>query len=379
LGKPVPERPEQLRGTSGGRWPIALVAVVVLLLVVSACAGSESDTNASGTVTTEAAFATTTVPPPGLPAVPRITMFGDSTALMTSWGLLAELDRTRRAEFVEGFTGLGCSVLRTTERRIADDVELTDPTCNGWADVWKGEIETSRPDVVVVQTGSWDVADRRLAGDDQWRSPGDPVFDAFALSEMLAAVDLLSSTGAAVVWLTSPVPGAVAYKSARVQAFDPAPRHQRFDELVRQLPGLRPGKVVDVDLAGWMADQTLEEDARLRPDGIHFSHDASTEVCRRYLCDAVLRAAAQLKPGPPPGSTPPTTAAITAVAGPAAPDGRDQAAAQLLGRPLYDAGLAASIAGWRVRVDADGTFDASPNADDELVLWWWTGVVNDVR
>ena len=127
---------------------------------------------------------------------------------------------------------------------------------------------------------------------DEWRGPGDPLFDAFALSEMLAAVDLLSSTGAAVVWLTSPAPGAVAYKSRAVQAFDPAPRHQRFDELVRQLPGLRPGKVVAVDLAAWMADQSLEEDLRLRPDGIHFSHDASTEVCQRYLCDAVLRAAA---------------------------------------------------------------------------------------
>lgn len=373
----MPGRPEQLRGTSGGRWLVAVVAIG--LLGATACAGSETDTNASATVTTDAPVETTARPQPGLPAVPRITMFGDSTALMTSWGLLAELDRTRRAEFVEGFTGLGCSVLRTTQRRIADDVEPTDPTCNSWADVWKGELDTNQPDIVVVQTGSWDVADRKLAGEDEWRSPGDPKFDAFALAEMLAAVDLLSSTGAAVVWLTSPVPGAAAYESARVQAFDPGPRHQRFDQLVRQLPGLRPGKVVDVDLAAWMDGLTPDEDAGVRPDGIHFTHDTSVEVCRRYLCDAVLQAAAELRPGPPPTGTPPTTAPIAPVPGPAAPDGRVQARAQLLGRPLYEAGVAASTAGWRVRVDADFSFDATPNADDELVLWWWTGIVNDAR
>ena len=77
-----------------------------------------------------------------MPAVPRISMFGDSTALMTSWGLLAELERTHRAEFVEGFTGLGCSVVRTAERRIAGEVAAEDPTCDNWANVWKSEIDS---------------------------------------------------------------------------------------------------------------------------------------------------------------------------------------------------------------------------------------------
>jgi hypothetical protein len=378
LGKPVPQWVEQRHGTSAGRW-LGALAVVVGLFVASACGGAETNADARGTPTTEPVPATTSTPQPGLPTMPRVTMFGDSTALMTSWGLLAELDRTQQAEFVEGFTGLGCSVLRTAERRIADDVVATDPTCNNWGEVWKGELQASQPDIAVVQTGSWDIADRKLPGEDQWRSPGDPVFDAFALTEMLAAVDLLASDGAAVVWLTSPLPGAAAYESARVQAFDPAPRHERFDQLVHQLPGLRPGKVHVVDLATWMAGQTPEEDARLRPDGIHFTHDASVEVCQRYLCEAILRAATELKPGLPPSATPPTTTAIAKVPGPSDPDGRAQAAALLLGRPLYDAGLAASLAGWRVRVDADAAFDSTPNADDELVVWWWTGVVNDVR
>jgi lysophospholipase L1-like esterase len=311
-------------------------------------------------------------------------VFGDSTALQTSWGLLVELTRTQRGEFVPGFTGLGCSVVRTAQRRIASDVESSDATCNGWADVWKVEVDRSRPDVVVVQTGSWDVADRIVPGlvgadADRWRSPGDPSWDAFALSEMVAAVDVLSSTGAVVVWLTSPAPGPIAYRTPRVAAFDPAPRHRRFNELVRQLPGLRSGQVAVVDLAAWVASRSPDEDARLRPDGVHFSHDASVEVCSRFLCNEVLQEARQLRPGPPSSAVPPTTAPLLRVPTPTEPDARRAAQTTLVGQTLPAAGLAAAQAGWRVRVDADETFDTVPAADDELVMWWWTGTVNEIR
>ncbi len=120
---------------------------------------------------------------------------------------------------------------------------------------------------------------------------------------MLAAVDLLSSNGAAVVWLTSPVPGAAAYESPKVQAFDPAPRHRRFDQLVQQLPDLRPGRWPSSIWRRGLPRSRREQDAVLRPDGVHFSHDASVEVCQRYLCDAILQAARQLQPGPPPDRT----------------------------------------------------------------------------
>ena len=141
------------------------LVAVALLVVVAACTGSAATPSADPSATSpDMGVATTSIPDPGLPTVPRISVFGDSTALMTSWGLLTELERTHRAEFVVGFTGLGCSVLRTDERRIADDVAVDDPTCNDWANVWKSHIDTDQPDIAVVQTGSWDVADRKLPG-----------------------------------------------------------------------------------------------------------------------------------------------------------------------------------------------------------------------
>jgi hypothetical protein len=345
--------------------------VVLALCFASACAGAASDGSGN-------ASSATTLPSRGIPAVPVVSMFGDSTALRTSWGLRTEGVRTGRLAFAEGFTGLGCGVLRTSERRIADEVTQVEATCNDWANIWRSTIDARDPDVVVVQSGSWDIADRRLAGEDVWRAPGDATFDAFAMSEMLAAVDLLSSRGASVVWLTSPAPGAAAYADPRVRAFDPAPRHDALNRLIRQLPELRPGAVTVVDLAAWVADIDANEDARLRPDGIHFAYDASGEVCDRYLCDALLTAVRELRSDLAPSATS-IADPFQAVPGPTAPDSRARAAAALRGRSLHEAGLAAANAGWRVSVDSDLEFDQEPIAPDVLVLWAWAGPVSEVR
>ena len=49
----------------------------------------------------------------------------------------------------------------------------------------------------LVLYGPWDVLDRKLPGDDRWRSFGDPVYDAFMRHEMLALVDVLLEPGRA--------------------------------------------------------------------------------------------------------------------------------------------------------------------------------------
>jgi len=128
---------------------------------------------------------------------------------------------------------------------------------------------------------------------------------------MTHAVDVLSSDGGIVVWLTSPPPGAASGK--KDPTWDPAKRMARFNELVNQLPAARPGKVTVVDLAGWIDTLPPEEDARMRPDGVHFStppkgQDTSTEAADEFLGAAVLDAwkkqwvsnkEAELSAGPP--------------------------------------------------------------------------------
>jgi peptidoglycan/LPS O-acetylase OafA/YrhL len=224
----------------------------------------------------------------------RMAVFGDSTALATGLGLGDELTATGAALPVGGAAELGCGIGRRGERRTGDSVLVLPDRCNQWESTWPETVRTSGADLAVVQIGPWDAKDRRLDGDTEWRSLGDPTYDAFVLAEMTKAVDVLSSAGARVVWLTTPP------VADRVRATDqpewrdppPAERIDRFNALVRRLPELRPGKVAVVDLAGWLAASGRDE--QLRPDGVHLADDKAREVAREWLARAVLDADASL-------------------------------------------------------------------------------------
>jgi peptidoglycan/LPS O-acetylase OafA/YrhL len=298
--------------------PFAAVGIAVAAIVVSATApppkfnfGSTQDQLAALAAEAEALPSTTIDPAQLVPPAPRVAPFGDSTALQTGWGVASYLRESNKGAIVDGFTGLGCSVIRTDQRRTPGiGVESSDETCNDWEHVWKDKIDATHPDVAMVQVGQWEIVDRKLPGDDVWRSPGDPVYDDYLFSEMTQAIDVLSSDGGIVVWLTSPTPGPNSKQNT--PGWDPAQRMRVFNDLVNKLPGARPGKVVVVDLAGWVARLSPEEDARIRPDGVHFSNedgnDTTTEVARTYLVDAIIGAwskqwranrESELQAGPP--------------------------------------------------------------------------------
>ncbi len=278
------------------------IGVVAILLTATAPKPQFDFRNTQDQLTALAADAAslppTTIDPSALipPAQPRLAAFGDSTALQTSWGLANFLRDTNQGVYVNGFAGLGCSVIRTDQRRTPGiGVENSAKQCNDWEHVWKQQVDENQPNIALVQVGPWEIVDRKLPGDDQWRGPGDPKYDDYEFSEMTKAVDVLSSNGAIVVWLTSPPPGAASNQKP-TNSYDPAQRMARFDELVKKLPEARPGKVTVVDLADWVNQQSPEEDARLRPDGVHFhtpqngGADTSTEVAEKYLGGAVLDA-----------------------------------------------------------------------------------------
>lgn len=275
------------------------IAIVAVLLTVTA---PSPDFDFDGTrdqltalAAEAAALPPTTIDPAALvpPAQPRLAAFGDSTALQTSWGLANYIRDSDQGVYVDGFSGLGCSVIRTDQRRTPGvGVEDSDANCNDWENVWKQRLDAGRPDIALVQVGPWEIVDRKLPGDDEWRGPGDPEFDDFLFSEMTHAVDVLSSDGGIVVWLTAPRPGGASTK--KDPSWDPAERMDRFNELVNELPKARPGKVTVVDLAGWVNTLTPAEDARMRPDGVHFNTppkpDTSTEAANEFLGAAVLDA-----------------------------------------------------------------------------------------
>jgi peptidoglycan/LPS O-acetylase OafA/YrhL len=227
------------------------------------------------------------LPPPqtvvGTPPRPRIAFFGDSTAIMTAIGVYRWSQAADEVDMVQGGAWFGCSIGRGGEWRSGSEYGFIPDKCNQWGTTWADRIAANQPNIAVVQIGPWDVPDRRLPGDSEWRALGDPVYDDFLLQEMTAAVDVLSAQGAVVVWLRVPPVGAGQLgdgQAVRGVAADPA-RNTRLNELIDQLPSVRPGKVATVDLAGWLAD--TGEDVRLRPDGVHFGADQATEVAERWL------------------------------------------------------------------------------------------------
>ncbi len=287
-------------------WKLATPAIAVLV-VASFLVKADTPppvidlTSANETMNTPAAPPppTTWAPEVGPPSA-RVAYFGDSTGLMTGYGFTDWLALTDRGLAVPGGATLGCSLMGGDAMRLGDRTIEGPPGCPEWPTTWARAVADGAPSTVVVQTGAWDVQDRRLGDDPTWRGPGDPVYDAALQQRMLEAIDILSANGAMVVWLQGPIPTEGREGRLPDPAYDAvAPRMARINELIGELPSLRPGRVMVVDLAGWF--EATGEQQRLRPDGMHFSRETAAEVAQRFLGPAILGPDWWNRPLPPPG------------------------------------------------------------------------------
>ena len=307
------------RGWSLPRVPMAAVAgaAVVVVTVVGVVVPKAPDGGIDPEV--QALYEDTKfMDPARVPADAQIGMaFGDSTMLQTGLGLSAWGNETEALVLpYANLTGsLGCSVSRGGERRSRGEVGAVPPGCDSWVDTIPAEARRLRDayghlDFAVIQTGPWEVTDRRLPGDDEWRAPGDPVYDDFLAREFAAVTDAFMEQGLVVVWVLAPhidigrneePPPEDPYPES-----DPA-RMDRLNEIVRQVAAERDGAVT-VDLPGYLADQSGGEmDGQLRADGVHFTLQTAYEVARAWLGQALLDAiAAEPNPLAPPRQPPST-------------------------------------------------------------------------
>ena len=203
-----------------------------------------------------------TAPPPVVP-VRRIMLVGDSVAQTLGRGL-------ERWGPPHGITVLNaakkwCAITRGG-RLGGQFGHRSVPACEAWASQWPSLLDRFRPDVVVVLTTMWDLTSRQR---DEWgpefRTEGDPEYDAWVRSEWTAAADLLRSRGARVVWLATPC----AAEAGLTRQFEFANR--------RYLPDVvRRAGATALDLAGRVCPGGSFTDhpggvADARPDGLHFS------------------------------------------------------------------------------------------------------------
>jgi len=223
----------------------------------------------------------------------RVAFYGDSTALVTGLGLATWSSLHGNPIItVNGSVGLGCGITRGGLVRFEDTVRPARADCGDWAQTWPAAIDAARPQIAVIEVGPFDVADRMLAGDSQWRAPGDPIYDAYLKSEMLQATDIFLSRGLRTIWLTSPEiddqpdlpPGVTGPEN------DPA-RTEQFNALVREVATGQPGLSV-IDLANWVQHWPGGVfDPALRPDGVHFSTTTAANDVAPWLGPLILKAA----------------------------------------------------------------------------------------
>jgi hypothetical protein len=215
----------------------------------------------------------------------RIMVVGDSVAWNLGIGLLAWSEEDPHLASVWNMSTYGCGIGRGGRRPGIPRTLGQLHDCDSWADWWEVQVARFRPDVVVVHSAIWDVVDRVLP---QWghvRRPGDPAFDDWLVSEYEQAVDVLSSRGAHVVWVTAPCfgPSPPGDRFARAGAFS-ADRHRHLrDVIVPRLVALRPDRVSVYDLFATVCPRgryrlALPGVGVVRQDGVHLSPHGATWV-----------------------------------------------------------------------------------------------------
>ncbi|MEZ5322893.1 MAG: acyltransferase family protein [Microthrixaceae bacterium] len=213
---------------------------------------------------------------------PRIAVFGDSTALMTSQGL-QEWSREHPDEFVArgGWANLGCGLVdRGT--RITKGAEAPVPTdCRDWERHWASAAAEHPADIAVIDVGPWEVTDQRPDPNGPLRVIGDPTLDRTLIQRLRTGIDTLRRNSRLVVVLNPPdiEMGRIDGRSP-LRPFpesDPA-RMQRFRVLVAGVVAdYDDPAVVIVDLARWLDSH---DERSLRPDGVHFTDRTAVRVAR---------------------------------------------------------------------------------------------------
>ena len=332
------ERPVRLRQILTGPQPLVLAPLAMATIVVGTLAVTVPDPDADPTFEEAQALLesgdfgdapvddiTATTAPADLTAAgrPEIAIYGDSTALRIGLGFGGWVQATGLARGEGGYTELGCGLMPAdhfTHFRYDGEADAPD-VCPQVDQIWADDIAATDPDIAVVMVGPWEVADWWDDERGEWRHIGQPDFDDLMLGRIRNAVDILSAGGAQVYWLTSPRIE-VGMQDGRPPAeerpaSDPQ-RMERFNALVAQVAAERPDQVEVLDLAGYLRSTPGGElDPTLRPDGIHLTWDAATQVSSDWLGPEILRR--YIADGAPAAATSTTSAPAAAVPPPAPP------------------------------------------------------------
>ena len=208
----------------------------------------------------------------------RVMVVGDSIAWSLGLGLQAWGERTGNLHVWNTAT-IGCGIGRGGE------IHSPFNHCDNWAERWPAMLDEFRPDIVLVLDGVWDLFDRRFLDGEGWVGPNDPHYQEWLLGEYQQAVDVLTSRGATVAWLTSPcvVETDQSGTFAGTEVFEPERVRILNAEVLPELNATRDEALTMIDLFSWVCPndtftQTFGGRDGGRPDGLHFTEEAATTI-----------------------------------------------------------------------------------------------------
>jgi hypothetical protein len=210
---------------------------------------------------------------------PRVMLVGGSIAFGIGNGLLRWASETEQVSVLNDAVK-GCGIARGG--RLVNSLKREADLCDRWPERWAPRLDGFDPDVVVVLVSGWDTTDRRFP---RWGTRahgiGDPIYDAWLISEYETALDLLTSRGARVVWLTAPC---LAARDRGQGVWDPV-RPVRFNRILARLSADHEDDLELIDFNeklcpdGQFTNQ-LAGMERIRPDGAHLSYEAADWAAR---------------------------------------------------------------------------------------------------
>ena len=216
----------------------------------------------------------------------RVLTIGDSVATTLSDGLERGQGDWNLAVWNQSV--LGCGLVGADSKLFQGKWVDQGTECGDWRGRWQPDVDTFRPDLVLVVSGAWDTYDMNVGG--RSLQFGTPETDAYVQAGLEKAVDVLSSKGARVVFLTTPYPEKRDLAlDGRTNRVDPA-RVDVLNRLYRAVAGERPDKVAIVDLGGYlnsMGNPDAIDGVDLRIDDLHFTPGGS-DIIARWLAPQLV-------------------------------------------------------------------------------------------
>ena len=133
-------------------------------------------------------------------------------------------------------------------RRIAASSPAGRRPTQPWPNQWLTAINQVKPNVVVLLAGRWEVVDREYQG--TWTNILNPTYAAYVKSQLEPASQLVTATGAHMVFLTAPCTDEGEQPDGAPWPEDNPARLAVYNKLVREVAAEHPETDSAVDLFG---------------------------------------------------------------------------------------------------------------------------------